>query len=291
MAKLPNYIDSLPYNIESLVGMIVQYSPDIEWDWSSGEYPKGTEDVFKWSSTFQPIKWTNGEFVNYHVWMRFKFNGAGIWSVPVRFIGEKGDKGNMGKDGENTLEKLIAIAPLHFNLATNTLTHSSTEGFSHIPVGGTNGQFLQKIGSNSYGWATVSVDLSNYLQGGQVDNVSELINDANYISVATTPQEDDILQFDGTDWISTPFDTSSKEWTVHFPTTYLPIGIATDADIRIDSVVLHNVDEVEIAVGNNGYDPLIPPKYILANTIFRIRVTSFTVPIYDGVIQIKATKQ
>jgi len=80
------------------------------------------------------------------------------------------------------------------------------------------------------------------------------------------------------------------QWTVHFPTTFLPIAISKDINITIESIVLNNISSIEISKNGGAYTSPSYPESITANEIFRIRVISFTNPSYDGVIQIKGKK-
>jgi len=288
-------IDNSPYTIESPIGYIFQYSPDIEWDWDSGEYPKGTEPVFNWSNEYRPVTYEDGKWIPYHVWSRFKLRRLGTWSTPSRVKGDKGDKGDTGV--------VKAVYPIV--LKDGVLLHAKDEGVSHIPAGGNEGQFLKKGVFNRYEWGDVNVDidLSAYYTKVELQTGGESIVNWSNISdkptydldslsdvTLTTPTENDIMQYIGGKWVNTQFDISSLNWTVHFPTTYLPIAIAKDVAVTLDSVVLENITSILISLNGGAYGAFIPGTTIGANEIFRIQVVSFIDPSTDGVLLIKGTK-
>lgn len=82
---MEGYSDNYPYNIESPQKLYIQYSHDIDWDYSTGQYPDGTEDDWHWESKYIPISHSiNGLEVGRHEWMRIKVGTLNTWTYPIR---------------------------------------------------------------------------------------------------------------------------------------------------------------------------------------------------------------
>ena len=80
------YRDNYPNNIEAPQKLYIQYSHDIEWDYSTGQYPDGEESLWDWESYYIPIDHKiNGRTVGRHEWMRIKIGAMKNWSYPIRF--------------------------------------------------------------------------------------------------------------------------------------------------------------------------------------------------------------
>lgn len=79
------YRDRLPYNIEAPQKLYIQYSHDIDWDYSTGQYPDGTEEDWDWENKYIPISHSiNGLEVDKHEWMRIKIGAPNLWTYPIR---------------------------------------------------------------------------------------------------------------------------------------------------------------------------------------------------------------
>jgi hypothetical protein len=82
---MTQYRDNYPYNIESPQKVYIEYSHDIQFDYSTGKYPDGTEKEWNWESNYIPIKHNiNGLEVGRHEWMRIKVGDLNNWTYPIR---------------------------------------------------------------------------------------------------------------------------------------------------------------------------------------------------------------
>lgn len=81
------YRDNYPYNIEAPQRVYVQYSQDITFDYSNGQYPLGEEhEGFVWENVYIPVPHTIGDLdLERHVWMRWRIGEKNAWTVPMRF--------------------------------------------------------------------------------------------------------------------------------------------------------------------------------------------------------------
>lgn len=82
-----SYRDNYPYNIEAPQRVYVQYSQDITFDYSNGQYPLGEEhEGFVWENVYTPVPHTVGDLdLERHVWMRWRIGERNAWTVPMRF--------------------------------------------------------------------------------------------------------------------------------------------------------------------------------------------------------------
>jgi hypothetical protein len=79
------YRDNYPNNIEAPQKLYIQYSHDIDWDYSTNQYPDGTEDDWHWESNYIPISHAiNGLTVERHEWMRIRIGTRADWTYPIR---------------------------------------------------------------------------------------------------------------------------------------------------------------------------------------------------------------
>jgi len=81
------YRDNYPYNIEAPQRVYVQYSQDIEFDYSTGKYPLGeTFEGFIWETIYNPLPHSYGDLLlGRHVWMRWRIGEKDNWTLPMRF--------------------------------------------------------------------------------------------------------------------------------------------------------------------------------------------------------------
>jgi hypothetical protein len=84
---MPTYRDNYPYNIEAPQRVYVQYSQDITFDYSNGNYPLGeVSEGFVWENVFTPIEHYIGDvLIGRHIWMRWRIGEAENWTSPMRF--------------------------------------------------------------------------------------------------------------------------------------------------------------------------------------------------------------
>lgn len=79
------YSDNYPYNIEAPQKLYIQYSHDIDFDYSTGKFPDGTEAAWHWENEYTPISHKiNGLTVGKHEWMRIKVGSPTTWTNPIR---------------------------------------------------------------------------------------------------------------------------------------------------------------------------------------------------------------
>lgn len=79
------YRDNYPNNIEAPQKFYIQYASDISFDYSTGQYPDGTEDEWNWENSYIPITHSiNGLEIGRHEWMRIKVGSLNNWSYPIR---------------------------------------------------------------------------------------------------------------------------------------------------------------------------------------------------------------
>lgn len=81
------YRDNYPYNVEKPQRVYVQYSQDIDFDYSNNQYPLGEEhEGFIWEEVYIPIPHKSGSLdLERHVWMRWRIGESESWSLPMRF--------------------------------------------------------------------------------------------------------------------------------------------------------------------------------------------------------------
>ena len=83
---MTRYRDNYPHNIEAPQKLYIQYSHDIDFDYSTGKYPDGTEDAWDWEEQYIPIAHEiNGREVGRHEWMRIKVGTNNVWTHPILF--------------------------------------------------------------------------------------------------------------------------------------------------------------------------------------------------------------
>jgi len=62
----------------------IQYSHDIDFDYTTGKYPDGTERDWDWEENYIPINHTiNGRPVGKHVFMKIKVGSPSFWTTPI----------------------------------------------------------------------------------------------------------------------------------------------------------------------------------------------------------------
>jgi hypothetical protein len=107
------YTDNYPSNIEAPNRIFMQYSHDIDFDYSTGRFPNGSESSFDWEDNFIPVEhYLNGVLVGSHVWMKTKIGTDGIYSTPMRI--------NIPISIIDKLE----LQNLGYNAATKTTTYN-----------------------------------------------------------------------------------------------------------------------------------------------------------------------
>jgi hypothetical protein len=81
------YRDNYPHNIEAPQRVYVQYSQDIDFDYSNGQYPLGeAHEGFIWENVYIPVPHQYGDMqLDRHVWMRWRIGERDAWTVPMRF--------------------------------------------------------------------------------------------------------------------------------------------------------------------------------------------------------------
>lgn len=186
------YIDNYPNNIESPVRLYTQYSSDIEFDYTNGQYPIGSEaEGFFWENQFTPVEHqVNGNTIPPHVWMRYRLGTDGAWTAPIRiggnvvqnmtmepisespgdytFVITLGDgstqiielTGIKGEDGIDGIDGVDGIDGQGWNLFTvpgPILQWSSpvlvhNPAYMHITTNGISGQALQSSGDGTFTW-------------------------------------------------------------------------------------------------------------------------------------------
>lgn len=248
---MTQFTDNQPYNISAPQKIYIEYSHDINFDYSLGQYPDGTEEEWDWEDTYIPIAHQiNGLDVGKTVFMRMKVGETDIWGMPMRLSDEITNietmivestadstftfqlkytftdgstlttdpvtltngadgkeittaeinvSGNLiltfndgsiidagvakgqdavgipqsGPDGAvlvirsnvagwedpiNVLnENLSATSPIAYT--TGVLSHLSTDGNKHIPVGGSTGSMLSTDGAGNYTWELLELTL------------------------------------------------------------------------------------------------------------------------------------
>lgn len=80
------YRDNYPNNIEAPQRVYVQYSQDINFDYSTGKYPLGeTFEGFIWENVYVPVQHTLGGLtLGRHTWMRWRIGEKEAWTLPMR---------------------------------------------------------------------------------------------------------------------------------------------------------------------------------------------------------------
>jgi len=80
------YRDNYPNNIEAPQRVYVQYSQDINFDYSNGQYPLGESfEGFIWETVYIPISHYIGTtLIGRHVWMRWRIGEKENWTLPMR---------------------------------------------------------------------------------------------------------------------------------------------------------------------------------------------------------------
>jgi len=80
------YRDNYPHNIEAPQRVYVQYSQDINFDYSGGKYPLGeTFEGFIWETIYNPIPhYIGSNLIGRHVWMRWRIGEKENWTLPMR---------------------------------------------------------------------------------------------------------------------------------------------------------------------------------------------------------------
>ena len=84
---MANYRDNYPYNIEAPQRVYVQYSQEISFDYSNGNYPTGESyEGFIWENIYIPVPHKTGSLeLGKHVWMRWRIGEKESWTLPMRF--------------------------------------------------------------------------------------------------------------------------------------------------------------------------------------------------------------
>ena len=84
---MAQYRDNYPYNIEAPQRVYVQYSQDIDFDYSTGKYPLGESfEGFVWETIYNPLPHSYGDLsLGRHVWMRWRIGEKDNWTLPMRF--------------------------------------------------------------------------------------------------------------------------------------------------------------------------------------------------------------
>ena len=181
--------DKYPYNVEAPQELIYQWSQDIVFDYSSGQFPSGNEIEFLWENYYMPLPHYKGDILlESHVWKRYKVGKSGVWSLPIRVndltkditINSKGiiegketyslifnqESGiNIESndfymptfEGEAWLESYLnsyisGINPI--KVTNGVISHSNSVGHKHVPSGGLASQVLTTDGADNYSWET-----------------------------------------------------------------------------------------------------------------------------------------
>ncbi len=118
----------------------IEYSHEIDFDFSTGKYPSGDEADWNWEEVYIPVEHEfNGKKVPKHSYMRMKVGIDNIWSYPI-FISPSKELG------------ITAKTPITFDAVTGILSHSTQDGDRHIPKGGSRGYILSTDGNGNYTW-------------------------------------------------------------------------------------------------------------------------------------------
>lgn len=81
---MTQFTDNNPHNIEAPQKLYIQYSHDIEFDYSTGRMPDGTESGWDWEEQYIPVSHViNGRTVGRHTFMRIKVGVPSYWTVPI----------------------------------------------------------------------------------------------------------------------------------------------------------------------------------------------------------------
>lgn len=80
------YRDNYPHNIEAPQRVYVQYSQDINFDYSGGKYPLGeTYEGFIWETIYNPTPhYIGANLIGRHTWMRWRIGEKENWTLPMR---------------------------------------------------------------------------------------------------------------------------------------------------------------------------------------------------------------
>ena len=82
------YRDNYPHNIEAPQRVYIEYSQDIEFDYSTGKIPLGESyEGFVWESVYNPIPHSGKEgfTLGPHMWMRIRIGEKEAWTKPIKF--------------------------------------------------------------------------------------------------------------------------------------------------------------------------------------------------------------
>ena len=116
--------DRFPYTLEAPHRLYVEWSHDIDFDYTSGLYPTGSESEFDWESAFNPATHkVSGVDVGATVWRREKIGKSGIWTLPMYF---KGQDGTDGTNGISIIEARIVSGDLLIYYSDGNITNAGT---------------------------------------------------------------------------------------------------------------------------------------------------------------------
>ena len=99
----------------------IQYSHDIDFDYSTGRWPLASDSKFTWEEYYIPIDHeVNRITVGKHVWRREKLGINGTWSLPQYIVGKKPEE----------FPNLTVSEPLIYDIETGELGLSEDLGAS-----------------------------------------------------------------------------------------------------------------------------------------------------------------
>jgi hypothetical protein len=134
----------------------IEYSHEIDFDFSTGEYPSGNEADWDWEEVYIPVEHEfNGKKVSKHSYMRIKVGIDNIWSYPI-FISTSREL------------DITAQNPIKFDSKTGIFSHSTDDGDKHIPKGGSKDYILSTDGNGNYSW------VKNSNSGGNGDYYTKI---------------------------------------------------------------------------------------------------------------------
>ena len=308
---MATFIDNYPANIEAPQRSYIQYSHDINFDYSTGKYPSWREEAFDWENYYIPIEhYYNKILVGRHTWKREKIGENANWSNPIRlnnvitdivieevptlvpnvatyqFIFTFEDNSTITTNTydtptfagatwvENFINDFITCTPpLVYD--DGNIYHLDTDGNRHMPSGGTIGQYLQKTGADTYAWVTITLTIANQTESESVITEAVVTNLSNTILISMRSLRYALDKY-GTD----------KEWEVYFSTILDEVQILHEENVSITSIVLGDAVTVQYSLDNGVTWIAYTTTLSITVSSSRWRVSDFGV-YSDGTIIIK----
>jgi len=167
--------NNLPHNVDIYNTVYIQYSQDIEFDYSNNRFPSGDEEGFYWEDTYIPITHrvdsSKLTFSKGHVWRRERIGYNTKWGLPQP-IGL--NNFNLNNSINLVLNNLKVADPIYIN-DKSEISHNPD--YKHLPEKGEKDTFL-KQGLNDAYWYDITNDFytkQNLITPGQasihIDNI------------------------------------------------------------------------------------------------------------------------